>query len=361
MFEGKKLGRKKALETIISQLTGLEEQVAAETSKLEQLRAQNLKEELSELEAKLRISFSQSNEIKQSRAKLETELKLKKDRLESIVIQVNQLNDQLSATNAQVDELANKILDIKNQLNDTEQHPASDGEAMEALELELAKASNDYNSAQIELIKQEGNYNASLTELEFTESQLNENKLSLEEDLTSLKVSKEVIEEAQDKVKIIQAELEVKYEEKAEKEKSLNAEESKYFGIRNEIGEKENVIRQLNRQLQQLQTEINNKKDKFHGMKLELNSISERLNIEFDIQIEALEDVVIDPDTDDLKELKESVDKLRKRISNYGEVNPMAVVTFNEIKERYDEMIVQRDDVLKAKESLLETISEIQQ
>ena len=360
LFEGKKLGRKKSLEKIIEQLADLEEKIESESTKLEKLRSQNLKDELDQLELSLKDSVRQTNDIKQSKAKLETELNLRQDRLSSILENLNTFTSSLESANNVVDELAKQILGIKNQLSDSEQHPSNEGEVIETLELELAKSSNDYNSAQIELIKQEGNYNAALTELEFIESQLNENKISLDEDTNNHKLSSDIVSEAEQIIKVLQAELELKYQDKADKEKLLNSEESKYFGIRNEIGEKENIVRQLNRQLQQLQSDINTKKDKYHGMKLELNSISERLNIEFDIQLEELENVEIDPEKDSLKELKESVDKLRKRISNYGEVNPMAVVTFNEIKDRYDEMIIQRDDVMAAKSSLLETISEIQ-
>jgi len=360
LFEGKKLGRKKTLEKVIEELAKLESEVERESEKLAKLRSEDLKTELEQLEGQQREAVRRTNQISQEKAKLETEYKLKKDRLDSVTESITKLEESLAIANKEVDRLANEILNIKRQLEDTESNPSSDGEVMETLELELAKASNDYNTAQIELIKQEGNYNAALTELEFIESQLNENKLSLDEDIANLYISKDVIKEAEQKILAIQSDLELKYHDKAEKEKLLNSEESKYFSIKNEIGEKENNIRQLNRQLQQLQTDINNRKDKYHGMKLELNSISERLNIEFDLSLEELEGVEVDSEKDNVKELKEVVDKLRRKISNYGEVNPMAVVTFNEIKERYDEMIIQRDDVLSAKASLLETISEIQ-
>src|SRR5690606_22363149 len=46
---------------------------------------------------------------------------------------------------------------------------------------------------------------------------------------------------------------------------------------------------------------------------------------------------------------------------NYGEINPMAVEAYNEIKQRYDDISQQRDDVVKAKESLLQTIKEIEE
>ena len=62
-----------------------------------------------------------------------------------------------------------------------------------------------------------------------------------------------------------------------------------------------------------------------------------------------------------LEELEEKVLRLRKRLENYGEINPMAVDAYEEIKIRYDNINNQRQDILTAKDSLLETISEIEE
>ncbi len=59
-------------------------------------------------------------------------------------------------------------------------------------------------------------------------------------------------------------------------------------------------------------------------------------------------------------ELEIKVDRLKNRLDNYGEINPMAVEAYDEIKERYDTISQQRDDVLRAKDSLLQTIKEIE-
>ncbi|MBK5285859.1 MAG: AAA family ATPase, partial [Bacteroidia bacterium] len=48
------------------------------------------------------------------------------------------------------------------------------------------------------------------------------------------------------------------------------------------------------------------------------------------------------------------------QLENYGEINPMAVEAYNEIKERYDFIITQQNDLANARVSLLETIQEIE-
>jgi len=55
-----------------------------------------------------------------------------------------------------------------------------------------------------------------------------------------------------------------------------------------------------------------------------------------------------------------AVDKLKNRLANFGEINPMAVEAFNEMSERYESISSQRQDIINAKDSLLETIKEIE-
>ena len=60
------------------------------------------------------------------------------------------------------------------------------------------------------------------------------------------------------------------------------------------------------------------------------------------------------------EELKEKVEKIREQYDRLKlSVNPLAKEAYEEQKKRIDFLIEQRDDIVKAKESLLETISEI--
>jgi chromosome segregation protein len=51
---------------------------------------------------------------------------------------------------------------------------------------------------------------------------------------------------------------------------------------------------------------------------------------------------------------------MRKRLENIGEVNPTAIEAFVEMKKRYEFILEQKDDLVNAKESLLQTIEEVE-
>ncbi|HRI79559.1 MAG TPA: AAA family ATPase, partial [Cyclobacteriaceae bacterium] len=64
--------------------------------------------------------------------------------------------------------------------------------------------------------------------------------------------------------------------------------------------------------------------------------------------------------TADEEKLRNDVSRIREKLDNLGPINPMAMEAYNEIKERNDFIIAQKDDLIKAKESLFNTIAEIE-
>jgi chromosome segregation protein len=58
-------------------------------------------------------------------------------------------------------------------------------------------------------------------------------------------------------------------------------------------------------------------------------------------------------------ELRDKVQALKKRLDEYGPINPMAMEAYEEIKGRYDFIQAQKKDLTDAKNALLQTISEI--
>ena len=64
-------------------------------------------------------------------------------------------------------------------------------------------------------------------------------------------------------------------------------------------------------------------------------------------------------DYENLKEEKENFKKLDIKVRTYGDVNVAAIKEFKELKERYTNLITQKDDLVKSKDQLMELIGEI--
>jgi chromosome segregation protein len=113
--------------------------------------------------------------------------------------------------------------------------------------------------------------------------------------------------------------------------------------------------------IMELQNELNE-------TKLQLSAIKERLSIEFEVDIDSLlkdnKDEIEDKRLLEAIELSEDelrakVERLKNRMETMGPINPMAMEAYEEIKHRYDFITEQKSDLIKAKESLLSTINEI--
>jgi len=94
-------------------------------------------------------------------------------------------------------------------------------------------------------------------------------------------------------------------------------------------------------------------------VKYEISAVGDRLNIEFGVPVN--DSINLTPDeTMPRDEEADKANQLRIRIQNYGEINPLALEAYEEIKVRFDLITQQKQDILEAHESLKKTIKEIE-
>ncbi|HRF41722.1 MAG TPA: AAA family ATPase [Saprospiraceae bacterium] len=163
----------------------------------------------------------------------------------------------------------------------------------------------------------------------------------------------------QDQIDRLRVEVTQGIQVRKERESTLSEAEQAYFKTRGEINQIEDQLRKVGKNRQDAQILINNLKDKFTEAKFDISSVAQRLRIEFEVDINEIINTQKPSDTPQ-EELELRVERTKSRLDNYGEINPMAVEAYDEMKERHDTISVQRDDVLKAKESLLQTMQEIE-
>jgi chromosome segregation protein len=100
-------------------------------------------------------------------------------------------------------------------------------------------------------------------------------------------------------------------------------------------------------------------KDKLNDLKLNLAGMKERMQVEFKVDLNEILDQERTSETS-LEELQTTSDRMRKRLDNMGEVNPTAIEAYTEMKKRYEFILEQKNDLVEAKESLLQTIQEVE-
>ncbi len=269
----------------------------------------------------------------------------------------NQRIDSLLASNARIEkdllEKQKAVEAVRERLGN------ADGSFRDVAE-HLSQASQDFNQKNIEFIRQQNKVNAFRQELAFREKRREELQQNLAAAQANLARDRDEVSLIQADIQRLADELTTAYAEKKEKETSLSAVEQTYFKARNEIHELENKQRDNFRKQQDLQGLVNRLKEKFSDVKFEITAIGERLRVEFGMGVND----VINQEPDPAYErdaLERDVTNLKRRLDTYGEVNPMAIEAYNEIKERYDTIAGQRNDILNAKENLIQTMKEIEE
>lgn len=360
LFEGKKIGRKKNLEVLEKIIKESEEDSSRVTAELSQTRAylQDLKSKIFTQEIQTQYNLLNKN----AQEKLGLQLKLDNveayskendDKNQSSQLQIEQIIESNKATDIKLAALREKSEALRNQVSDS-------GDSYRLLADELSLTSQAYNEANINFIRQQNKVNTLQQELNFRKNQLSENQTTLQRNELNLKNSEAELFENQQHIDIFTKELIEDYKNRKVFEATLNEAEQTYYQARSIINELDDRVRKLSRQQADVQSLVNRLKDKFNDIKLQLTSIGERLQVEFNIGIND----IINQEPDDQynrAQLEEDVTRMKRQLDTFGEINPMAVEAYNEMKERHDTIAVQRDDILAAKESLLETIKEIEE
>ncbi len=196
-------------------------------------------------------------------------------------------------------------------------------------------------------------------EITYKQRQLDQTLKTKEELDTQIELLQIQIEEHTKKITEYEQGLLSFYQQKQTQEQDVNIFEENYFKSKESLHIEEDELKKVNKIRQDFETQLSKLKDIQNELKLKRSSIAERLSVEFNIQIEELNQADLN-ESISIEHIENEIRKLRTKLDNYGEINPMAMEAYNEIKQRYDFILSQRKDLQDAKQSLVETMNEIE-
>ncbi len=365
LFDGKRIGRGKHLENLSSEIGTLSSKLEQTKSHRDQVQNQlqyskQNKEKLTfdknRLQQEVNKLTHEFSSVKNKAEHLFSSIENNKKIIEGLYEQLHTIDDTLQQNNLSFQEhfvqLRSEFEMITGQLNDL-QHEFN--RLTEVMNLQ----SNDYNQHNINCIQQQNKISTIVRDHAYKttlQETLNKNILnnSAEVEQIHLRI-RELLESSTDfDTQLIQL-----YTEKETLDVAVNAVESEYFKTRGFIDELEGKIRNIRHHREQSDQIALAIREKTTELKIQLNSLKERLNVEFNIDINFILEKDPSPNFNE-EELREKVNKQKSQLDNYGPINPMAIEAFNEINERHTFIISQKEDLARAKESLLKTIEEIE-
>ncbi len=359
LFEGKKIGRAKNLEKLEEKIQEQEAVVNLLKADIqhnhqkvvgfnEQLKEQTIRATENEINQLINQVFAAKNKIENITAsQQQTQL-----RIEEIEQRMQDEQDSIAETRQTLTQLNEQLKTLGNEMAMIEQD-------YQLAEQDYNLTNIQFNEFNLQLTRQQSKINAIQQELQFKKNQLNDLQKQIENNTRQLAEAATQIEDGKLAVEIIEEELILLMKQKETEEKQLNEADQAYYNLRNILQEKENDVRQKNKQREMAEHLLAEIKDKLNELKLQLAGMKERLNVEFKI---SLEEILEQSRTTEmpLEELQATSDKMRKRMENIGEVNPTAIEAYQEMKKRYEFIVEQKNDLVQAKESLLQTIQEVE-
>lgn len=167
--------------------------------------------------------------------------------------------------------------------------------------------------------------------------------------------SQDLDESMQDDLVVQMAKMHAKIDEITA---ALQTNRQKRFSKGSQLEQAENEVRMLRREMSSLQSEMHKGELALTQMQTKQENALQRLNSDYSMTYEyALEqkqDV-------DLESARDKVAMLRQEISHLGNVNMDAPKDYEEIKERYDFMTSQKEDLEQASQQILAAIDEMDQ
>ncbi|SFC61887.1 condensin subunit Smc [Parapedobacter composti] len=364
LFEGKRIGRAKNLENLAKEIKLLDQkittqqaQLAVENQRLIDLKASSQKARIEELQQQLNRSHNELVSVKTKQEQYQAFITNSQNRKLDIEQKMAGIQNELQLAEPRLELLKADKATQSAAVHDMQQ-------AFQELADVLTEKSSAYNQENIRFHQQQNKVSGITKDLEYRESLRETYESRIAKNAGEYEQVQAAIKDTLQHVDDSDEDLIAMYAQKEAYEKGLQEVEEDYYKSRGQINETEEHISQLRKQKDQVDFLFEELRDKKTTLKLELNALKERLSVEFAIDINDLmpgdgDETPLPMPEEDEETLREKTEKLRKQLDEFGSINPMAMEAYQEMNERYTFITKEKQDLLDAKQSLMETIQEI--
>ena len=345
------------------------------------------KKEIKVLEEK--VSNLKSKIVEESKRREDLSIKLenyeneidKIDSLEdSIRKKIELLKKDFENLSEKSERISKELRNIKFNIDDAEKYKTSYQDRINSSVSNIEEIEKHINSLRKDLEADELTLKETLANIDELNKQFSDtriiflnNKNSIEQyerDIISKENENSDLKEEKEKNSNVVMELSQNIEELEKNEEQLQKEIEEHIRIYNSenrdievLNERENNLsneeRELSKDKSKLETDLLHSNDRLEKIteviekiKTDIENINEKLTELTDITAKTVE-------VEKLKSSKDYLRSLENKINNFGDVNLLAINEFKELKEKYDYLARERDDVVKSRKQVMDLIQEI--
>tara|TARA_B100001939_G_scaffold50920_1_gene40143 strand:- start:2710 stop:5238 length:2529 start_codon:yes stop_codon:yes gene_type:complete len=384
-FEESKRMKSQKAKMLIEKIEDLRDRIKydTESNKRSEFSISSIQKEISSNEKELKKVVDKLKITKKDYTKYEEELKDKNVKITDI----KEVEDQFRQLNHNLESISNKrnqverlllldnidkksvvekiksidkeILELKKGFKTIENLFKTENKEIIRINKLFSEKSKDLSTDEIKYNSLKNNIESLKKEMEYKNATYKSNKRRIAENIDNLKKSEKEVVKIDTDTNSNDNSLIKLYDEKSKSEKDLQKFEDEYYKLKSTINLDDSSIKELQNKKDINLNLIDELKSNIYDNEIELNSVEQRLSIEFDLDIntcKADKDFFKDSSVDSMINRRE---ELKEKIEKIGQINPLAMEAYKEIKERHEFITKEREDLLEAKDSLLKTIEEI--
>ena len=345
------------------------------------------KKEIKVLEEK--VSNLKSKIVEESKRREDLSIKLENyeneiDKIDSLEDSIRKkmelLKKDFENLSEKSERISKELRNIKFNIDDAEKYKTSYQDRINSSVSNIEEIEKHINSLRKDLEADELTLKETLANIDELNKQFSDtriiflnNKNSIEQyerDMISKENENSDLKEEKEKNSNVVMELSQNIEELEKNEEQLQKEIEEHIKIYNSenrdievLNERENNLsneeRELSKDKSKLETDLLHSNDRLEKIteviekiKTDIENINEKLTELTDITAKAVE-------VEKLKSSKDYLRSLENKINNFGDVNLLAINEFKELKEKYDYLARERDDVVKSRKQVMDLIQEI--
>ena len=384
-FEESKRMKSQKAKMLIEKIEDLRDRIKydTESNKRSEFSISSIQKEISLNEKELKKVVDKLKITKKDYTKYEEELKDKNVKITDI----KEVEDQFRQLNHNLESISNKrnqverlllldnidkksvvekiksidkeILELKKGFKTIENLFKTENKEIIRINKLFSEKSKDLSTDEIKYNSLKNNIESLKKEMEYKNATYKSNKRRIAENIDNLKKSEKEVVKIDTDTDSNDNSLIKLYDEKSKSEKDLQKFEDEYYKLKSTINLDDSSIKELQNKKDINLNLIDELKSNIYDNEIELNSVEQRLSIEFDLDIntcKADKDFFKDSSVDSMINRRE---ELKEKIEKIGQINPLAMEAYKEIKDRHEFITKEREDLLEAKDSLLKTIEEI--
>ena len=345
------------------------------------------KKEIKVLEEK--VSNLKSKIVEESKRREDLSIKLENyeneiDKIDSLEDSIRKkmelLKKDFENLSEKSERISKELRNIKFNIDDAEKYKTSYQDRINSSVSNIEEIEKHINSLRKDLEADELTLKETLANIDELNKQFSDtriiflnNKNSIEQyerDIISKENENSDLKEEKEKNSNVVMELSQNIEELEKNEEQLQKEIEEHIKIYNSenrdievLNERENNLsneeRELSKDKSKLETDLLHSNDRLEKIteviekiKTDIENINEKLTELTDVTAKTVE-------VEKLKSSKDYLRSLENKINNFGDVNLLAINEFKELKEKYDYLARERDDVVKSRKQVMDLIQEI--